>query len=34
MKVYYEKNADLDLRKSKKIAMFGYGSQGHAHTVN
>ncbi len=34
MKVYYEKDADLDLIKAKKIAIFGYGSQGHAHALN
>ena len=34
MKVYYEKDANLDLIKSKKIAIFGYGSQGHAHALN
>ena len=34
MKVYYEKDADLDLIKAKKIAVYGYGSQGHAHALN
>ncbi|MBW1645264.1 MAG: ketol-acid reductoisomerase [Deltaproteobacteria bacterium] len=34
MKVYYEKDADLDLLKGKKIAIIGYGSQGHAHAHN
>ena len=34
MKVYYEKDANLDLIKSKKIAIYGYGSQGHAHALN
>ena len=34
MKVYYEKDADLDLKKTKKIAVYGYGSQGHAHAMN
>ena len=34
MKVYYEKDSNLDLIKSKKIAIFGYGSQGHAHALN
>ena len=34
MKVYYEKDSDLELIKSKKIAIFGYGSQGHAHALN
>ncbi len=32
--VYYEKDADLGLLKGKKIVIFGYGSQGHAHTLN
>ena len=27
MKMFYEKDADVDLIKSKKIAIFGYGSQ-------
>ncbi len=34
MKMYYEKDADIDLIKNKKIAIFGYGSQGHAHALN
>ena len=34
MKMFYEKDADIDLIKSKKIAIFGYGSQGHAHALN
>ncbi|NLD42171.1 MAG: hypothetical protein GX657_01625, partial [Chloroflexi bacterium] len=29
--VYYDKDADLSLLKGKKIAIIGYGSQGHAH---
>ena len=33
-KVYYESDADLDLVKAKKIAVIGYGSQGHAHALN
>ncbi|HVO33417.1 MAG TPA: ketol-acid reductoisomerase [Elusimicrobiota bacterium] len=33
-KVYYDKDADFDLLKGKKIAMLGYGSQGHAHALN
>ena len=32
--VYYEKDADLSLLKGKKIAIIGYGSQGHAHALN
>jgi len=34
MKVYYEQDANLDLLKSKKIAVIGFGSQGHAHSQN
>jgi len=34
MKVYYDKDADLSLVKGKKIAIVGYGSQGHAHALN
>ena len=34
MKVYYEKDADLKKLKKKKIAIIGYGSQGHAHALN
>jgi len=34
MKVYYDADADLSLVTSKKIAVLGYGSQGHAHAQN
>ncbi len=34
MKVYYEKDADLNTLKGKTIAIIGYGSQGHAHAQN
>ena len=34
MKVFYEKDADAELLKSKRIAVIGYGSQGHAHANN
>ncbi|MGE5409554.1 MAG: NAD(P)-binding domain-containing protein, partial [Clostridiales bacterium] len=34
MKVYYEQDADLSLLKDKKIAVLGFGSQGHAHSLN
>ena len=33
-KIYYDQDADLGLLKSKKIAIMGYGSQGHAHALN
>jgi len=32
--IYYDKDANPDLLKSKKIAVIGYGSQGHAHALN
>ncbi len=32
--MYYEKDCDLNLLKGKKIAVVGYGSQGHAHALN
>ncbi|MCX8004790.1 MAG: ketol-acid reductoisomerase [Burkholderiaceae bacterium] len=34
MKVYYDKDADLSLVKGRKVAIVGYGSQGHAHALN
>lgn len=34
MKLYYDKDANLDLLKSKTVAVLGYGSQGHAHAQN
>ena len=34
MRVYYDRDADLGLIKSKKVAIIGYGSQGHAHALN
>ena len=33
-KMYYDNNADLALIKAKKVAVIGYGSQGHAHSLN
>jgi ketol-acid reductoisomerase len=33
-KMYYEKDTDLNLLKGKKVAIVGYGSQGHAHALN
>jgi ketol-acid reductoisomerase len=32
--IFYDKDADPNLIKSKKVAVFGYGSQGHAHALN
>ena len=34
MKVYYDKDSNLDVIKEKKITIIGYGSQGHAHAAN
>ena len=34
MKVYYDKDADLNVIKGMKVAIIGYGSQGHAHANN
>ncbi|MGB3806952.1 MAG: ketol-acid reductoisomerase [Erythrobacter sp.] len=34
MKVYYDADADQDLIKDRKVAIVGYGSQGHAHALN
>ena len=34
MKVFYDKDTDLKLIKGKKVAIIGYGSQGHAHALN
>ena len=33
-KMFYEKDTNLDLLKGKKVAILGYGSQGHAHALN
>src|SRR5262245_50913282 len=33
-KMYYDKDADLRLVQDKKVAVIGYGSQGHAHALN
>ena len=33
-KIYYDQDADLGLLKGKKVAVIGYGSQGHAHALN
>src|SRR5690554_4692858 len=34
MKVYYDKDCDLSIIQGKKVAIIGYGSQGHAHACN
>ncbi|MBI3453532.1 MAG: ketol-acid reductoisomerase [Rhodospirillales bacterium] len=34
MRVYYDRDADANLIKGKKVAVIGYGSQGHAHALN
>ena len=34
MRVYYDRDADVNLVKGKKVAVIGYGSQGHAHAQN
>ncbi len=33
-KIFYEKDTDLSLIRAKKVAVIGYGSQGHAHALN
>ena len=33
-KIYYDRDADLSLIRAKKVAVLGYGSQGHAHSLN
>ncbi|MCB9655011.1 MAG: ketol-acid reductoisomerase [Deltaproteobacteria bacterium] len=33
-KIYYDQDANLDLIRAKKVAVIGYGSQGHAHALN
>jgi ketol-acid reductoisomerase len=32
--MYYDDSADLALIRGKKVAVIGYGSQGHAHALN
>ena len=34
MKVYYDKDANINIIKGMKVAIIGYGSQGHAHANN
>src|SRR3954454_20274126 len=33
-KIYYDKDADLSLIRGQRVAIIGYGSQGHAHALN
>ena len=32
--IFYDKDANLDLIRAKRVAIIGYGSQGHAHALN
>jgi ketol-acid reductoisomerase len=32
--MFYDKDADIDLVRARKVAVIGYGSQGHAHALN
>ncbi len=34
MRVYYDRDADINLIKGKRVAIIGFGSQGHAHALN
>ena len=34
MRIYYDRDADIGLVKTRKVAIIGYGSQGHAHALN
>src|SRR3981189_2476443 len=34
MRVYYDRDADINLIKGKRVVIIGYGSQGHAHALN
>ena len=34
MRVYYDRDCDVNLIKNMKVAILGYGSQGHAHALN
>src|SRR4026207_2155442 len=34
MRVYYDRDADVNLIRSRMVAVSGYGSQGHAHALN
>ena len=32
--MFYDKDADIELIRARKVAVIGYGSQGHAHALN
>ncbi|MFM6980763.1 MAG: ketol-acid reductoisomerase, partial [Micrococcales bacterium] len=32
--IFYDKDADLSIIQGRKVAVIGYGSQGHAHSLN
>ena len=34
MQIFYDKDCDLSIIQSKKVAIIGYGSQGHAHALH
>jgi ketol-acid reductoisomerase len=34
MRIYYDLDADVNLIRGKRVAVIGYGSQGHAHALN
>ncbi|HIE34836.1 MAG TPA: ketol-acid reductoisomerase, partial [Campylobacterales bacterium] len=34
LNIYYDKDCDINIIKSKKVAIIGFGSQGHAHAEN
>ena len=34
MQIFYDKDCDLSIIQGKKVAIIGYGSQGHAHALN
>lgn len=34
MRVYYDRDCDVNIIKEAKVAILGYGSQGHAHALN
>ena len=34
MRVYYDRDCDINLIKDRNVAVVGYGSQGHAHALN